>query len=245
MAALAILLCFGCSKNSSSTDPGLVSNTGTGGSLAKFTIVGDYMYAVDGSNSSYLYAFNISDSSKITFVSKTYIGFGIETIFPYNNKLFIASNTGMFIYQLNNPAQPVQENYVNHFNGCDPVVVSGNYAYLTIHGGTRCNGSTINQLQVYDVSSLYYPQLVHTVNLDNPFGLAVHNNYLFVCDNGTGIRTFDISNPMIPQQLSITTGENFVDLIPIDSILVCMLTDGVSFYDMKQPENLIHLKTVQ
>lgn len=236
---------YSCSKNSgNAVDPG-VSNTGTGGSLAKFTIVGNYLYAVDGANSSYLYVFNISDSSAISFQKKIYVGFAVETIYPYNNKLFMASNTGMFMYDISVPGDPLFEHMVDHFNGCDPVVVSGNYAYLTIHGGTRCNGSSINQLQVYNVNSFYYPQLVHTINLDNPFGLGVANNYLYVCDNGTGLRTYDLSDPMIPAPVSITTGENFVDVIPMDSTLVCMLTDGVGYYDIANPSNPVFLRSVK
>ena len=54
------------------------SETGTGGSLARFTIKGNYLYAVDYSN---LSTYNITDPTNITLSEKTNVGFGVETIF--------------------------------------------------------------------------------------------------------------------------------------------------------------------
>src|SRR5688572_518637 len=56
----AVLVIVACEKNDSNANADL-SSTGKGGSLAKFTIIGSYLYAV---SSHYLYAVDISNPSK-------------------------------------------------------------------------------------------------------------------------------------------------------------------------------------
>ena len=75
------------------------SGTGIGGSMARFTIVGDYLYTVDSWD---LNTFDISDQINPEFKSKVGLGWGVETIFPYDNRLFIGAQNGMHIYNLEN-----------------------------------------------------------------------------------------------------------------------------------------------
>ena len=80
------------------------------------------------------------------------VGWGLETIFQYKNNLFIGSQTGMYIYDLSDPAVPEQLSVFNHLRSCDPVVVDDDYAYVTLRSGTFCmNGN--NQLDVGNIVS--------------------------------------------------------------------------------------------
>jgi hypothetical protein len=72
-----------------STSPGI------GGSTARFTIAGNALYIVDQSN---LHVYDISTASNPSKVSDKNIGWSIETIFPYQNHLFIGSSSGVYIY---------------------------------------------------------------------------------------------------------------------------------------------------
>ena len=229
-----------CSKDTSTLNSG-GGGTGKGGSLARFTIIGNYLYTIDGSN---LSVFDITNGQAPVFKNKVNINRDIEALFPFKNKLFIASNSGMYIFSLSNPTMPIEESYVQHLTGCDPVVANDSIAFLTIHGGTRCN-STINQLQVYDIRNLNYPQFVSSIDMTNPFGLGLKDSVLYVCDNGTGMRLFNVKNPYNILPLSVETGETFVDVIPLDSTMVCMLTNGVAFYDISNPVFIHKLSTVK
>src|SRR5262245_61604276 len=80
-----------------------VASTGAGGSTARFTIAGNYLYVVDNLS---LKAFDISTNNSPVYKSKTDIGINIETIFPYQDKLFIGSSSTMYIYSLTDPAKP-------------------------------------------------------------------------------------------------------------------------------------------
>ncbi len=238
---LLLALWSACSKESSTSTSNSSDVTGQGGSLAKFTILGNYLYTVDGTS---LGVFDISNGQAPVFVNKTEIGRGIEAIFPYKNKLFIASSTGMYLYTVDNPTHPVEESYVQHLTGCDPVVVNDSIAFLTIHGGNRCR-STINQLQIYDIRNIRYPVFISALDLTNPFGLGLKDTVLYVCDNGVGLRSFSVKNPYQIKALSIESSENFIDVIPMDTSMVCMLSNGVAFYNIKNPGQIQKLSAIK
>ena len=73
------------------------SGTGIGGSMARFTIKGDYLYTVDSYD---LKTFDIKDKVNPMITSEVNLGWGIETIFPYGENLFIGAQSGMHIYGL-------------------------------------------------------------------------------------------------------------------------------------------------
>ena len=61
---------------------------GKGGSMARFTISGNHLYTVSLSD---LQVFDISTASDPRKGQKVSLGWGVETIFPYNDKLFIGT----------------------------------------------------------------------------------------------------------------------------------------------------------
>ncbi|OQX98163.1 MAG: hypothetical protein B6I24_06020 [Bacteroidetes bacterium 4572_128] len=89
-----LIFLFSCSdkesNDSSRNDGG--SETGKGGSMARFAIKGDRLYIVDNE---YLNMFDITEVSNPNFILKKHIGFNIETIFPKDTLLFIGSQNGI------------------------------------------------------------------------------------------------------------------------------------------------------
>ena len=69
-----------CTKESTSANG--AASTGAGGSTARFTIAGNYLYVVDHLS---LKAFDISSNTTPVFKSKTEIGINVETIFPFHD----------------------------------------------------------------------------------------------------------------------------------------------------------------
>ncbi len=227
---IAVIGISSCSKDSANLANNAGSN-GQGGSLARFTIVGNYLYTVDNQN---LAVFDISNASAPVFKQKVQIGFNIEAIFPMDNNLFIASNTAMYIYDISNPEQPTQQSYVEHLTGCDPIVANDSVAFLTVHGGNNC-GSNINELFIYDITNITSPQLISSMPMTNPFGLGLKDSILYVCDNGAGLKVINVKDPYNPAQISLISGDNNVDVIPTGSVLMSMLTDGIAYYDITNP----------
>jgi hypothetical protein len=235
---LISLFFIGCSKNAdvASNSQG---KTGEGGSMARFTIINNYLYTVDESN---LNVFSINETSNPVFLNEVYVGFRIETLFSYDNKLFIGSESGMFIYSLENPESPVQESAIDHFTSCDPVVTDGTYAYVSLHSESTCGNNT-NMLEIYNVTDIQNPVLLHQRNLVGPKGLGLYNNYLIVCDDE--LKIFDITNP---DSMSFVSSIDIAgyDVIIQNNHLIVVAEDGLYQYrlDPNEITNIEHLSTI-
>ena len=226
MKKIITLLVFVLLVTSCSTDKAnLSSGDGQGGSLAIFALKGNYLYAVDNSK---LNIFSLININVPVIVNQVEIGFNIETIFSYNQYLFIGSRNGMYIYSLENPENPVQLSSVQHFTSCDPVVANATHSFVTLHSGTFC-GNNLNVLQVYNTTDLNNPILVHSRNLISPKGLGLYNNYLFVCDDV--IKIFNIENPNEPVLVN-TIDKNCFDLIIRENSLFAIGENGLYRYEL-------------
>jgi hypothetical protein len=207
---------------------------GISGSMARFSVVNDYLYTV---NRSTLGTFNISGAANPQKVSSRNIGWNIETIYPFKDKLFIGSTSGMFIYDITSPASPMQVGQFSHVRSCDPVIADNNNAYVTLHDGTPCQGFN-NQLDVLNIGNLSAPTLVKTYPMTHPHGLAKENNLLFICDGRDGLRIYDATNPANIVLKKHITGFETYDAIAWGNNLVVVAKDGLYQFDYSNPENI-------
>lgn len=207
---------------------------GVGGSMARFTIVNNYLYAVTD------YALNvvsIVNGADPTFSNRVQIGWGIETLYPFNNKLFIGSNTGMFIYDISNPTTPVKVSNFTHATSCDPVIADNNNAFVTLRSGTPCRGFT-NQLDVLDITNLSSPALVKTYQMNNPHGLSKDGNTLIICDGADGLKFYNASDVRNLSLQKHITGLNTYDVIAINGWALVVAKDGLYQYDYSSLSNV-------
>lgn len=214
------------------------SGTGKSGSMARFAITGDHLYAVTNSTLQLFDVRQPADPRKGKTIS---LGWGIETIFPYQNKLFIGSTTGMHIYDNANPENPVKLSTFTHARACDPVVVEGDYAYVTLRSqgvAGWCGPAQSNQLDVVDVSNPVSPRLAKTYPMQNPYGLGIEASRLYVCEGQYGLKTFRAQNPLNLQQTEHFKNLDAFDVIPLGTRLLVIGKDGLYQYDASQPNNL-------
>jgi hypothetical protein len=236
-AVAPVLIIAGCSVGSSDSTYEAGATSGQGGSMARFTIAGDYMYTVDNST---LKMFDLSEPAKPLFLEgKTQrLGQNIETIFSMDTLLFIGSQDGMYIYNIVRPQFPEYLSNVIHIRSCDPVVASGNYAYVTLNSSGVWCGNTVNGLFIYDISNIGNPKEIYSnTQLNTPQGLGVDGNKLFVCEAAKGVQVFDVSNPAKPvwiDDLSYITeaqGVNTYDVIPLGGLLLTSTDRGLFQFD--------------
>jgi hypothetical protein len=234
---LIILICLqGCSKNSPgvSNSSGGSGFTGQGGSLARFTIARNHLYVVDDNE---LYAYSLANSDHPELKSKVSIGFAIETIYNYEDKLFIGSQNAMFIYSIADAGQPQLLGEASHVRACDPVVANDSLAYVTVRSGNSCGG-VANALLVYDVSNVMSPVLRNTVPMNSPWGLGLKDNRLYVCDGSAGLVVYELSDPVHPRVVRKLNNETFYDVIATSDLLIAMVEGGTSLYSYQPGDTL-------
>ena len=228
-----------CDKSSSLSVNSTSSQTttGVGGSMARYTILGDYLYTVDNSN---LNVFDITDGANPVLKNTVKIGFSIETIYPFKDKLFIGSSSQVYIYSVANPANPKQLGSAispQVLRRCDPVVAKDTVAFATLRTNGVCGG-TQSILAVYDIKDINNPVQKATLNMDEPYGLGYADTVLYVCNGSNGLKVVSVANPYSPYVLkTITGGITFTDVIPYGNILICWVSDGVVLYDISKNNN--------
>lgn len=219
---LIIIIISGCAKESMDVN----STTGTAGSLARFAVVDNYLYAV---NTESMNVFDISTDASPFFKTEIWLGWGIETIFPQDSLLFLGANDGMHIYEISNPEVPQFVSTYSHIVSCDPVVVEGDKAYVTLHSNENsdwCAGF-VNELHIIDISDVFFPYQLASYPMTHPLGLGIKNNELFLCDDG--LKVYNVENPYDIQLLH-QFDINANDIIILDDKLLVVGDDGLYQY---------------
>ncbi|HEX8278575.1 MAG TPA: hypothetical protein VF540_07760, partial [Segetibacter sp.] len=212
------------------------ASPGVGGSMARFTLLNNYLYTVTNSA---LNVFNVTEPENPVLSNTLNVGWNIETIYPFKSNLFIGSQNGIFIYNTANPARPAQVSRFSHITSCDPVIADDNFAYITLRAGTLCNGTTLNQLDVLDIENLQSPTFVKSYPLTNPHGLSKSGNTLIVCDGADGLKVFDASNPRSLKFLQKVGDINAYDVIAQNNLAIVVAADGLYQYEFSNPANLV------
>jgi hypothetical protein len=229
---LAITIIISACDSSSNEDYRGSDDVGKGGSTARFTICGDFLYTV---NLYDMRVFSLADPANPAPFTKVNLGFGTETIYPRGDSLlFLGTQNGMYIYSIDNSGYPSQLSYFSHIRSCDPVVADNKYAYVTLNTiHYRCGRST-NELQIIDISNLNYPYLKKIYQMWGPKGLGIDGKTLFVCDNGLKVYDItDVLNLKLKQNFNIAAN----DVIPDNGNLLVIGDDG--FYQYKYDNDTI------
>lgn len=210
---------------------------GVAGSMARFMLFDQYLYAV--TNPFVLKTLDISSPVAIQVVDSMATWRNMETLFRYEDNLFIGTTNGMLIYSLADPAKPSFVSNFDHINACDPVVVANDIAYVTLRTGNACFGN-VNQLDVIDIIDIKNPKLLKSYPLFNPHGLGIDKSILFICDGADGLKIYDASNPLAiaSNRLAHFPDIDTFDVIPLNDVLMLIGHDGLFQYDYSDPENI-------
>ena len=226
-----------------STQSGNAGATGISGSYALMTIKDDYLYVIDNNR---LKPISISNPTELQVSDDVYLSWNVETIFPHGDYLYMGTTTGMMIYNTVDPSQPEWQGSISHARACDPVVVQDDYAYVTVRSAGWCGGD-INQLDVVNISDKSNPYLVQSFEMNDPHGVGIDGNTLFVCDGDQGLKVFNAENPSKAGDELIKRFGNIdaVDIIPFHGIAMVIAEDGLFQYDYTDPENLSLISSIK
>ncbi len=231
------------SKANGGVGGGSGSTFGVGGSMARFGLYKDYLYTIDDNQ---LYTFDIKTIDSPVELDQKNIGWGIETMFVYNDHVFFGTNSGMLVYSLEIEQNPKYVNQYNHIRSCDPVVIQDDLAYVTLHDGNDC-GRSVNRLDVIKMNDDYSEMdLLVSHSLANPHGLGIDGDVLFICDGDAGLKIFNASNPMTitSNKIAEFPDINTYDVIPLNDYLFMVGDGGFYLYDYSDLQNIQLLATI-
>ncbi len=232
------------SSRSSDYSPGAATNSyGVGGSMARFITYDDYLYVLESSWK--LKTIDISDMDHLSVEKELYLSGSVETVFIADTYLYVGTSSGMHILDLNNPAAPMLLSSYQHITACDPVVVEGDRAYVTLRSGNTCGG-TSDLLEVIDISDKYEPKRLSSFSMTEPYGLGIDNGTLFVCEGKHGLKVYDANyeNSITSHLIASFPGINAYDVIPLGNILFMIGDDGFYLYDYSDLNSISLLGTL-
>lgn len=228
-----------------SSSVSVVSSNSQGGSMASFTLEGDYLYTINGKE---IHTFNVAKAKKPECNNRPVPikGDNIETIFSADGRLFIGAQKGLYIYGLENPTTPNHLGTYKHMQSCDPVVVQGNLAYITLRDGTECNHA-VNMVEVVDISNPSRPKKIGGARATHPHGLAVEGNTMYLCDGRAGFKVVDTSNPRRLRTIKkFEEVQNTYDVIALSSKKILLMVGETELiqYDYSDKYDLKKLSKV-
>ncbi len=226
----------GSSSPSSTSGSGVggQQREGTGGSLARFIIAAKRLYCIDNKD---LVVFDISNPSAPVFLTRTEVSQDIETIFYAKYHLFIGGQQGVYIYDVEDNIDPQYRGEFQHAERCDPVVVDGDRAYVTLRGNSACGGWR-SQMDILDVSDVKHPRLLKTYEgVNSPYGLAVRDGIAIVSDGQSGLRILDVKDEDRIRECGRVTGITPFDVIWQGDMLIVTAKEGFFLYDASDPCN--------
>lgn len=211
----------------------------TAGSQARFAAVDNFLYAVTTRT---LNIVDITQRNNPVQKGTMSVGWDVETIFPYENKLYIGAGSSMSVLDIKDPVNPVQLSWNGHWCSHDPVVVDGKNAYVTLHEANTCSG-TVNQLEVYDLSNEYNPILRKIYPMKYPQGLSKDGDLLFVCDDG--LKIYDASNPaQMVLKAQVRAGDAY-DVIAQNGIAIVTGKQGIYQFSYADPSHIYQISTLK
>ena len=213
---------------------------GQSGSMSRFSIIGNNLYIVSDWD---LLSYDID--AGMSLQSRTRIGNGIETVFGTDEYLYLGTTTGMIIYDRNQGGTPTFVSRLEHARGCDPVVVRGNFAFVTLRGNSSC-GQAEDGLYVVNITDITNPTLHSMHPMISPYGLGVQNDVLMICDGPAGLRVFDIKdlNAISDSEIATDNSLNAYDVILNNGLAILSAEEGVFQYAFDGSGKLERLSTL-
>ena len=204
------------------------------GTVNRITWANGYVYMITNKNLAIINdntSFNVVPANNDLFLEED-----METIFPYNNNLFVGSRSAMNIYSIESPENPQEVYTFDHATACDPVLPTDDVAYITLRTGdfSDCPGHT-NALIVLDISDLSDPDEEQEISMKSPYGMTLFDNTLYVGEGANGLSIFDVSDredPVLLEQIEGVTAYDVIKHPSEEGLLLIAGPDGLSQYEM-------------
>jgi len=133
--------------------------------------------------------FSISLGQNLEFVSSFTIN-SLNDVYINNNQAYLATSDGLHIIDINDLSNPFQMGSLQIPNNVRGLVVSGNYAYLSVW---------FTGLYIVDITDPYTPSFVANYSMTWYTGdIGLVGAYIYICDYLGNYEIVNISNPQDP-----------------------------------------------
>jgi hypothetical protein len=200
---------------------------GKGGSMARFAMGPNHLYVVDNNS---IAVYQTKENGALERVNTIDVSFGIETIFARGNSLFLGATNAMYIYDISEPAAPQYLSTYSHIVSCDPVVVEGDLAYVTLRVGS-CHFAGSDVIEIINISNLNAPYVLKSYEVETPYGLGVDGNALFLCEGDHGVNIYNVADPTDMKLIKKYPDVHAYDVIPNNGVFIMTGNDGIFQYD--------------
>ncbi|MEM6347789.1 MAG: hypothetical protein AAF927_28125 [Bacteroidota bacterium] len=231
-------------NNTRSINP---ATPGIAGSMSRFALADDHLYVVSPNQ---LRVFDANNCEAPALVSEQdlFSGGEAEMVTTGPGLVLVGGTSGVDVFDTQDPSNPSFLSRYEHVTACDPVILDGQYAYLTLRNGRgeRCGQNFTNQLDVIDFSNPRMPSTLTTFPMTNPHGLGKDGNLLFIADGNAGLRIFDAENPLRigGNEIAHFSGMQGYDVIPANGTLILVGEDGIGLYDYTDAKNIKPLSSI-
>jgi hypothetical protein len=148
------------------------------------------------------------------------------------NYVYVAAGTtGLEIFDISDPANPVMVGRCDTLGEAKGVALSGNYAYVADY---------YDGLQIIDISNPANPVAVgHYDTEGEAEGVALSGNYAYVADGSSGLQIIDISNPANPVAVGHYDTSKHAEDVALSGnyAYVSLNSNGLQIIDISNPAN--------
>jgi len=233
-----LLICFSvflmCQCASDNDSLSLANDTGVGGSYARFIVNDNFLYVIDDRR---IKTFDLTDPVVPAQIDLKEVGTEIESLFRLDQRLFIGSGSGLYIYEIDDQGIPQslgRADYELPFAPCDPVVADSQYAYVTLNtlenisGCGRTFTEQINVLKIFDLTRIESPELIAEYDMFGPKGVGIDGDILFLCDDKEGLKIFNVADPRNIEMIIQFDNFTAFDVIPLNGLLFIVSASSIS-----------------
>ena len=212
------------------------SNSGIG-SVNRVTFFNDHVYVISNS------IINVfSDEGTFEKANEVFMGNQMETIYPFQDKLFIGTRNSMEVLDVSDPANPQRVSSFWHATSCDPVYPTDEVAYVTLRTGdfSNCPGD-INALIVLSIQEITNPTELQEIEMLSPYGITLIDNKLYVGEGANGLKIFDATNR---ENLTLETYDNSIQAYDViahptrPDLLLIAGPEGLGQYEIEAGSGL-------
>ena len=108
-----------------------------------------------------------------------------------------------------------------------------------------CDRFDLNELRLYDVTDLSNPVQINTLRMEEPKGVGLDGDWLFVCEARNGLKVIDVSDPFDLHLKHHFPGYKAFDVIPNNGLLMVVGPDSLYQYDYSNIDLMSELSALE